>query len=77
MVTTRAIYRDGRLIFHDSEEIPEDGTEVLISFTWHPKTPASPLQGSWAKYFPKDFDLDAELRKVRKEWEREMEEIDG
>ena len=36
-----------------------------------------PLRGSWAKYFPKDFDLDAELRKVRKEWEREMEEIDG
>ena len=77
MVTARAIYRDGRLIFHDSEEIPEDGTEVLISFACHPKTPAYPLQGSWAKYFPKDFDLDAELRKVRKEWEREMEEIDG
>jgi hypothetical protein len=77
IVTARAIYKGGRLIFYNSEETPEDGTEVIVSFEKHPKIPASSLRGSWAKYFPKDFDLDAELRKIRKEWEQEMEEIDG
>ena len=76
IVTARAIHKDGRLIFYNSEEIPEDGTEVIVNFVRRPKTPVPSLRGSWAKYFPKDFDLDAELRKLRKEWEQEMEEID-
>ena len=77
MVSVKAIYKNGRLIFCDSEEIPEDGTEVTVSFAKHPKTVAPSLRGSWAKYLPKDFDLDAELRKIRSEWEREMEELYG
>ncbi len=32
IVTARAIYKDGRLVFYDSEEIPEDGTEVILHF---------------------------------------------
>jgi hypothetical protein len=76
IVTARAIYKDGRLIFYNSGEIPEDGAEVIVNFERRPKMPVSSLRGSWAKYFPKDFDLDAELRKIRKEWEQEMEEID-
>ena len=67
IVTARAIYKDGRLIFQDSEEIPADGTEVIVNFVKHPKMPVFSLQDSWAKYFPKDFDLDAELKQIRGE----------
>ena len=75
IVTARAIYKDGRLIFYNSEEIPEDGTEVIVNFERRPKTPVSSLQGSWAKYFPEEFDLDEELKQIRREWEKEMEEM--
>ena len=47
--------------------------KVVISFEKHPKAPSFPLRGSWAKYFPKDFDLDEELKQIRREWEKEME----
>ena len=77
IVTARAIHKGGRLIFHDPEDIPEDGTEVIASFERHAKTPIHSLRESWAKYFPKDFDLDAEMERMRKEWEQEMEEIGG
>jgi len=75
IVTARAIYKGGRLIFQDSEETPEDGTEVIVNFVKHPKVTAFSLQDSWAKYFPKEFDLDAELKQIRREWEKEMEEM--
>lgn len=39
IVTARAIYRDGRLIFYDSEETPEDGTEVIVQFERQIKSP--------------------------------------
>lgn len=32
IVTTKAIYKNGKLIFSDSEKIPEDGTEIVIHF---------------------------------------------
>lgn len=28
----KAIYKSGHLIFYDSKDIPEDGTEVVLSF---------------------------------------------
>jgi hypothetical protein len=77
IVTARAIYKGGRLIFYNSEETPEDGAEVVVIFERRQKTPAFSLRGSWAKYFPKDFDLDEELKQIRKEWEEEMEEMSG
>jgi len=39
IVTVKAVYKSGRLIFYDSEEIPEDGTEVILSFEKRQKTP--------------------------------------
>jgi hypothetical protein len=75
IVTARAIYKGGRLIFYNSEETPEDGTEVIVNFVRPPKMSAFSLQDSWAKYFPEEFDLDEELKQIRKEWEEEMEEM--
>ena len=75
IVTARAIYEGGRLIFYNSEETPEDGAEVVVSFERHQKTLAFSLQDSWPKYFPEEFDLDEELKQIRKEWEKEMEEM--
>ena len=33
------------------------------------------LYGIWKDGFPKDFDMDAALREIRGEWQREVEEI--
>ena len=33
------------------------------------------LYGIWKDGFPKDFDIDAALREIRGEWQREVEEI--
>ena len=75
IVTVKAIYDDGRLIFHNEEDIPENGTEVTVNFEKQSKTPAVSLRGSWAKYFPADIDIDEELQNLRKEWQQEMEEL--
>lgn len=75
IVTAKAIYKARRLIFYDSEEIPEDGTEVIVNFEKRPKTSAFSLRNTWAKYFPKEIDLDGQLKDIRKEWEQELEEI--
>ncbi len=45
IVTARAIYKDGRLIFYDSEEVPEDGTEVILHFEKQSKSPVSYRKG--------------------------------
>ena len=73
--TAKAIYKDGRLIFYNTEEIPEDGAEVIVNFEKQSKTSAFSLRGSWAKYFPKEVDLEKELQNLRKEWEKEIAEI--
>lgn len=65
IVTVKAIYNDGHLIFHNEEDIPEDGTEVTVNFEKRSKTPVVPLRGSWAKYFPAGFDIDKELQYIR------------
>jgi hypothetical protein len=75
IVTAKAIYKDGRLIFYDSEGIPEDGTEVIVNFERGPTISMFSLRDSWAKYFPQEIDLDEQLKQIRKEWEQEMEEI--
>lgn len=75
IVTVKAIYDDGRLIFHNKEDIPENGTEVTVNFEKRSKTPAVSLWGSWAKHFPADIDIDEELQNLRKEWQQEMEEL--
>ena len=41
----------------------------------HPKKEIKSLRGSWKGKFPEDFDLDAELKEIRSEWEKEIEEI--
>ncbi len=74
-VTAKAIYRSGRLIFHNSEDIPEDGTEVTVSFEKRAETSNPSLRGSWTKYFPERVDLDRQLRLLRKEWEMELGEL--
>lgn len=33
------------------------------------------LYGIWRDGFPKDFDIDAALREIRGEWQKEIEEI--
>lgn len=33
------------------------------------------LCGIWKDGFPKDFDIDAALREIRGEWQKEIEEI--
>ena len=65
IVTVKAIYNDGCLIFHNKEDIPEDGTEVTANFEKQSKTQAVSLRGSWAKYFPAGFDIDKELQNLR------------
>ena len=75
IVTVKAIYNDGCLIFHNEEDIPEDGTEVTVNFEKKSKTPAVSLRGSWAKYFPAGVDINKELQNLRKEWQQEMEEL--
>ena len=65
IVTVKAIYNDGRLIFQNKEDIPEDGTEVTVNFEKRSKTPAVSLRGSWSKYFPAAIDIDEELRRLR------------
>ena len=75
IVSARAIYKDGRFIFHNSDEVPENGTEVVINFVKQQEKPAYSLQDSWAKYFPEDFDIVEELRKIRTEWEKEIDEL--
>jgi hypothetical protein len=75
IATAKAIYKDGRLIFYDSEDIPENGAQVIVNFEKQPGTSAASLRGSWARYFPKEIELDKELKRLRKEWEQEMEEI--
>ena len=73
--TARAIYKEGHLLFYDSEMIPEDGTEVIVSFEKQSKGSVFSLRNSWAKYFPKEIDLDEQLKQIRKGWEQEMEKI--
>lgn len=75
IVSARAIYKDGRFIFHNSDEVPEDGTEVVINFVKPRKKIAESLRGSWAKYFPEEFDIDGDLKEIRREWEKEIEEL--
>jgi len=75
IVSARAIYKDGRFIFHNSDEVPEDGTEVVINFVKPQKKITESLRGSWAKYFPKDFDINEDLRQIRTEWEKEIDEL--
>ena len=72
IVTVKAIYNDGRLIFQNKEDIPEDGTEVTVklplmvnNFEKRSKTPAVSLRGSWSKYFPAAIDIDEELQNLR------------
>ena len=62
IVTAKAIYKEGRLIFYNSEEIPKDCTEVIVNFETPSRTSISLLRDSWAKYFPKEIDLDEQLK---------------
>jgi hypothetical protein len=32
------------------------------------------LRGDWANAFPRDFDVDAELKEIRGEWEKKWHE---
>lgn len=75
IVTARAIYKGGRLIFYNSDEVPEDGAEVVVNFEKHPPKYKYSLQDSWAKYFTEEFDLDEELKQIRTEWEKEIDEL--
>jgi len=74
-VTTKAIYKSGRLIFHDPDNVPEDGAEVTVSFEKKVEISNPSLRGSWAKYFPERVDLDRQLKLLRKEWETELVEL--
>jgi len=75
IVSAKAIYKDGRLIFYNSDEVPEDGAKVVVNFEKPQKKSIQPLRGSWAKYFPEDFDIDKELKEIRTEWEKEIDEL--
>lgn len=75
IVSARAIYKDGKLIFYNSDEVPEDGTEVVVNFIKTQEKPVYSLQGSWAKYFPENFDIDEDLKEIRREWEKEIDEF--
>lgn len=75
IVTVKAIYNDGRLIFNKKEDIPEDGTEVTVNFEKKSKTSAISLRGSWSKYFPAAIDIDEELQHLREESQRKMEDL--
>ena len=75
IVTAKALYKAGRLIFYDSKGIPEDGTEVIVNFEKRAKKSMLSLRDSWKKYFPQEIDLDGQLKQIRSEWEQEMEEI--
>ena len=75
IVTVKAIYNDGRLIFHNKEDIPEDGTEVTVNFEKRSKTSPISLRGSWFKYFPAAIDIDEELQHLREESQRKMEDL--
>lgn len=39
------------------------------------RRPPRDLRGDWKGKFPEDFDIDAALREIRSEWEKELEEM--
>ena len=47
----------------------------LLSMESGPNRRPRDLYGIWKDGFPKDFDIDAALREIRGEWQREAEEI--
>ena len=69
IVVAKAIYKDGRLIFHNKEDTPEDGTEVTVNFEKWSKTSEILLRGSWSKYFSAAIDIDEELQHLRAGWQ--------
>ena len=48
--TVKAIYKEGRLIFLDETVVPEDGTEVTVTFTKNSKDKMSGLDAINALY---------------------------
>lgn len=55
----------------DKRELAEFLNQPADSITPRPK-PQS-LRGAWKDAFPPDLDLDAELKEIRNEWEKEWE----
>ena len=56
-------------------DLPPGPLEVVLVIG--PGTPAgSPtnLAGRWQGYFPAEFDLDAALKEIRSEWEKEWDD---
>ena len=62
-----------------SEELsPEEKRNLgayLSAMEGSPNRRPRDLYGIWKDSFPKDFDIDAALREIRGEWQREVEEI--
>ena len=62
-----------------SEALSEEEKEALAAYLSSRKNSVNrqprDLYGIWKDGFPKDFDIDAALREIRGEWQKEIEEI--
>jgi len=62
-----------------SENLSTDEKQSLAAYLLSnengPNRRPRDLYGIWKDGFPQDFDIDAALREVRGEWQREVEEI--
>ena len=63
-----------------SQSLSEDERHNLASYLTsretRPNRQPRDLYGIWKNSFPKDFDIEAELREIRGEWQKEIKEIE-
>ncbi len=75
MINTISIEQIKRLAFYLSPEDKLHLADFLHQQAGNvaPRTKPKSLRGTWKNEFPADLDLDAELKEIRSEWEKEWE----
>ncbi len=71
-------YRNGGVELSEKPVDVEEGAEVVVMFLPSKVVETSQLpvslRGAWAGKIPEDMDIDAILKEVRSEWEKEWED---
>lgn len=72
----KVLYKCGKLIFDTEAHVPREGSEVVVIYEdeERPTKPRS-LYGIWRGKFPEDLDLDKELAKIRKGWQKRFQKL--
>ena len=75
----KARYEGGKLVIPDGTELPPEGSEVIVIFRTEDRASKADdeLYGRWADKFPKDFDVEKELREIRSGWKKKLGDIVG